>query len=374
MLWIVTVVVVILVGLIGFVSWVKWQDDKKNEWDVMSFIKDHPDQSALYLICNDQVEISHQENKPMVLASTVKIIIAIEYSKQVADGTINKDELVPLGDLACYYIPNTDGGAHEAWLKTIEEEYKGKPNSASIQEVAKGMIHFSSNANTEYLLDLLGVNNINKNLYELQLTKHDDLYYFTSSFFIPIYLKLTESLSSKEIREQIKHMDPQTYQDYAYKVHQQLKQGKTNEFIENISLINNIEIQKATSNRLPKATVKDYAHLMNQINQDEILSEEILAILKDILGRYPKESMPFSELGFKGGSTDFVTTWAMYAIDDAGNHLSVAAFIDDQKRLDIMWVGEKLPQTIFKLLGDKSFADETVRKFESDTGSSVNLN
>lgn len=51
-----------------------------------------------------------------------KIVIAIEYTKQVAEGKIRKDEKISLKELEKYYVKNTDGGAHPAWL----DDVKGK--------------------------------------------------------------------------------------------------------------------------------------------------------------------------------------------------------------------------------------------------------
>jgi D-alanyl-D-alanine carboxypeptidase len=40
----------------------------------------------------------------MPLASTVKIIIAIEYAEQAAQGQINPDEKISLSELNCHII------------------------------------------------------------------------------------------------------------------------------------------------------------------------------------------------------------------------------------------------------------------------------
>lgn len=49
-----------------------------------------------------------------------KIVIAIEYAKQVAEGKIRKDEKISLKELEKYYVKNTDGGAHPAWLDDVK--------------------------------------------------------------------------------------------------------------------------------------------------------------------------------------------------------------------------------------------------------------
>ena len=46
-----------------------------------------------------------------------KIIIAVEFAKQVSEGKINRDEQISLQELEKYYVKNTDGGAHPDWLE-----------------------------------------------------------------------------------------------------------------------------------------------------------------------------------------------------------------------------------------------------------------
>ena len=45
---------------------------------------------------------------------------------QVDANIIQKDHTVSLDDLKRYYIKNTDGGAHEAWLNAMKNDGKIK--------------------------------------------------------------------------------------------------------------------------------------------------------------------------------------------------------------------------------------------------------
>ena len=85
----------------------------------------------------------------MPLASTVKTIIAIEYAVQAAAGKINPDEEVGISELEKFHVKNTDGGAHPKWLDFVKN--KINDDKITVREIAKGMIRFSSNANTEWL-------------------------------------------------------------------------------------------------------------------------------------------------------------------------------------------------------------------------------
>ena len=40
-----------------------------------------------------------------------KIVIAVEFAKQVSEGKISRDEQISLHELNKYYVKDTDGGA-----------------------------------------------------------------------------------------------------------------------------------------------------------------------------------------------------------------------------------------------------------------------
>ena len=70
---------------------------------------------------NGEPVISYQSTSIRPLASTVKILIAVEYAMQVEENKIQKDQKVSLDNLNRFYLKNTDGGAHEAWLDAMKQ-------------------------------------------------------------------------------------------------------------------------------------------------------------------------------------------------------------------------------------------------------------
>ena len=132
----------------------------------------------------DSLKISLRTDQKFPLASTVKIMIAIEFAKQVSTGKINANELIPLTDLDVYYLAGTDGNAHPDWKQSATSRGELNNNRVTLQEVARGVIWFSSNANTEFLMDKLGLDNINANLKELNLSNHERLYPIVSALFL----------------------------------------------------------------------------------------------------------------------------------------------------------------------------------------------
>ena len=146
--------------------------NRENPDYVLEHLQNNPETTSLYVAVNGEEIIGYQSEVVRPLASTVKIIVAIEYALQINDRQLEKDQMVPLDHLDRYYLKGTDGGAHEEWLVDMKESGKLKNNQVSLHEVAKGMMLYSSNANTDYLMDILGVDNINQRIDELGLKRN----------------------------------------------------------------------------------------------------------------------------------------------------------------------------------------------------------
>lgn len=118
--------ILVCVGFVCSVIFWKFQKEIKRDDSeyIVQFMKEHKEDKNISVVIqyNQQhwVELNTKEQLP--LASTVKMIVAIAYAQQAADGSINPQEQVPLKELEAFYIPKTDGGAHEAWLAQLNLE------------------------------------------------------------------------------------------------------------------------------------------------------------------------------------------------------------------------------------------------------------
>ncbi|PGK37926.1 hypothetical protein CN907_15445 [Bacillus anthracis] len=161
---------IIIVGCIVFFSVKEYGNSKEEPNYVLNYIKEHRDDKTASLIVkrNGETLTSINENEKLPLASMSKIIIAIEYAKQVAEGKIRKGEQISLKELERYYVKNTDGGAHPAWLADVKAKELVKSGQTSLEEVVKGMIHYSSNANAKDYMSLMEKIN-NRNYFTQQI-------------------------------------------------------------------------------------------------------------------------------------------------------------------------------------------------------------
>jgi len=277
---------------------------------ILKFIKENPNKASIKLIRNGKVLVDRNSNIKMPLASTVKIILAIEYAEQAANKIINPEKLISLEELNKYYIPKTDGGAHKRWLASIKS--KIETEKIPLKEIAKGMMKYSSNANTEWLSEKLGLDNI----------------------------KITN-----QIHEKLKT-------DQKYK-----------ERLGDVGL----GTQHVWSDNLPQSTVREYVGLMQKLNSKTYLSKNVHKYLDEILETImeSKGNQKWLEYaGMKGGSTAFVLTKSMYATDKKNNKTELSYFINDLDIFENRRISGSMNEFELNLLTDEDFVTKIQNELE----------
>ncbi len=344
----------IVVGLIVLLGAVGVYYFKPNKNLVLNFIKENPDKTTIKLVRNDTVIVARSPNKMMPLASTVKIVVAIEYAEQAAKGKINPNETVPISELEKYYIPDTDGGAHPSWLKKVND--KIEEEQISIREIAKGMIAFSSNANTEWLFEKLGLENINNRLDSLGVQNHSDIYYIVSALFVG--KEKYPNLKGSDLETKLKKLSIEEYRQLTSIIHNKLQQDST--YKKDIGDLG-MNIQRIWSDNLPSSTVEEYVGIMQKINSRTYFDEqthEYLDEVMEFLLENPANRKWLEHSGMKGGSTAFVLTKALYATDKKGNKTELAYFMNDLGFLENTRLQMSMNEFELKILTDSEFREK----------------
>lgn len=325
----------------------------------IQFIKEHSasKQVSLFIRHNGQEWVAVNPNEKLPLASTVKIIIAIEYARQAAEGIIDPEQQVKISELDTFYIEKTDGGAHEAWLKQLPNK-----DTVTIREIAEGMIAFSSNANTDYLIHLLGLENINNLLKDLSLTSHDPLYPFVSALYIPVHLIEAEHLTKSEALTMLRSMDSAEYRKLALDIHHQWLDNPLTDQDKQLAIrYSDMKFQQIWSDRLPAASTEDYVSLLSKLNSKTYFDERIHHYLDPVmeqLMQHPKNRESFVHAGRKGGSTAFVLTNAIYATDHDGNTTELAFFANQLSRYEQRKLAENMNLFQLNILKDSRFREK----------------
>src|SRR5699024_2434915 len=177
---------------------------------------------SITLMENGQETFTINPGKKFPLASTLKIIIAFNFVKCVMRNEISVMEKVKVDDLDKFYIENTDGGAHPKWKRSTNHS-----DEVTLLEIAKGMMQFSSNACTDFLMHKIGIDTINKTVETLQLN-HDSITYLTPPVLMPGYF----SDRKKEAVKKINEMNEQSYQQLSTDIFAKMKADKANDLKE----------------------------------------------------------------------------------------------------------------------------------------------
>ncbi|WP_062048965.1 serine hydrolase [Bacillus sp. JCM 19034] len=307
---------------------------------VLSHIENNSESSALYVAKNGDIMIAYQDDRKQPLASTVKIILAMEYAEQVGSNNLDPNERVSLMELEKYYFSGTDGGAHPAWLDSIE----GEP---TLHEVVKGMITYSSNANTDYLIEKLGRDSIQDRI--ATLSDHEPFLPIVGSMLVPI------------VEDGVELMNRDEYREAAWRIHDEItSEARVAEG--DLSMPE----QRLWSDHLTSSTARTYGELVAQLNRGN-WSGEAEEVLRDVL-EWPMQVNEgnaewLKHLGMKGGSTAFVLNQAMYADRLDGEQYELVILLDDLGPIEQFKLQRNMNSFFVKMLADSQFLEDAVIRF-----------
>ncbi len=338
---------VVIAALAGLYFYFR-PDPDPDHW--LDHFRDHPESSAILVIRNDSVVVAHNVRHMMPLASTVKLVVAVEYAAQAAEGRIDPDSLVALADLEKYHLPHTDGGAHAAWRTEVEPRF---PNGmVPLREVAKGMIQYSSNANTEWLMERLGLYRINARLDSLGMRPHSEIYYLVSALFVA--RERFPHLKGDALVHALRRLPIDEYIQATYQIHRRLASDTT--YKKQLGKLP-LNVQRVWSDRLPASTVEVYAALMHKLNR-RMFPPSVQAYLTEVVEfvmQTPGNRKWLRHAGMKGGATAFVLTKAFYATDKKGNTTEAAYFVNDLDPMQNLRLQASMNAFEKKILTDAAF-------------------
>ncbi len=316
---------------------------KKDKYDLLKFFEKHKNILSITLKENGQDTLAIHANKKVPLASTMKIIVAFLFVKAYTNNKFSLTDQVKLNELEKFYIKDTDGDAHPNWKKSINNA-----TEVSLLDVAKGMMQFSSNACTDFLIDKIGLDVINASIDRLQLN-HDKITYLTPPILMPAYLSEKRKLAINKLAS----MDEQSYQALSYNLFKKMKAGESDFLKEKVPQMINQKMQLIFTKRMPSSTTKEYADLMYKLGQ-ELFTEKEKDLFSEILvGRSIKDEQD-DYFWYKGGSTLFVLTSALYK-ESQDNDMSISLFLRDDTGGDLYWIRNIFNDFVISIVKDADF-------------------
>lgn len=350
---IVGILMLIIMTSIIMVQVVKKKNSSKTKEDLLTYIEEHEDSCSVTLIENERKLLSFNEEKVMPLASTVKWIYLLTFVEAVREKKVALDEKVKVADLDVLYYENTDGGAHPKWKTecNIRDE-------VTLFQIAQGMMQFSSNTCTDYLFYKLGADCINRTLTKYELNPHSPIYAISSAILIPAYLKNEHGWKKARIAQEIKGMDQNEFESLSNEMLNDVLNEKAGSFLQELSILNDITIQRALMDKMPSSTTEQYARLMMRVGESDDLTEDEKKLVDRILGRGSGNT---NLRWFKGGSTLFTLTLAMYKTDGQDS-VALSVFVQEEKRYELLWIRNVFHDFLNALVEDSDFRERAISK------------
>ncbi len=282
--------------------------------NIAKLINENKDDISMIYYRNEIPLIEINKFKKMPLASMMKIILAVEYTEQVEAKSIDPNNLVQLKELDKYYIEGTDGGAHTRWCDNLKKKNLIINNCVELKQIVNGMIECSSNANTEFLMDLLTIDSLNRQLKKLELVNHDEFRYIVSSLFI---------------NDTSVILDKRKLNIECESIHQKLKEGKIDKNQIKLALTKFSNIEKLWSDNFIQSTADEYFSLLTKIYYGQLNSN-----IKNIFEWPTKDTLNNNwakEIGAKGGSTGWILNYSIYVTTKDGDNNRLVFMLNNKQ-------------------------------------------
>ncbi len=284
-------------------------------------------------LVNDGYEIFFNADTPLVTASTMKVIVLAAYESAVAKGEMDPNEQVAIANLERNYLPKTDGNAHinglaSLGIKTDELGFAlDQETTITLDDIARIMIHYSGNTETDYLLERLGIDEVNS----IQgMGQHTPIRPILGAALAMINHE-HPILDANQRQILIKEIEQGDYQYFDNLVDLYLNdqdwRSKQIEFMKSGEYINSFtqvgwEGQVEASQFLPKGTARRYANIMAKIASGQfiskIVSEKMQQKLESIPGDWPVRLLYCQRFGDKGGLTAGLINLVSYCVPKSG--------------------------------------------------------
>ncbi len=240
---------------------------------------------------------------PRALASTIKILVLAGYAEGVDEGRWSPDERVPLADVEAFFLPGTDGGAHERAVEVYRERGWLDAGAVSLRDVVWAMMTVSDNAATDYLLHRMGRDRAEALPDRLGLGGSDAPLPISG-----VFLSWADA-ADEPLADAAWGLADRLQGDPEFRTAQQ-----ENPMTSDVSVREQARLGVA---RFPGGTARDYAGLMERVQRGELVSDTASATMREFL-EWQMENEPirreFTSYGTKGGSLAGVLTEATYAV------------------------------------------------------------
>jgi D-alanyl-D-alanine carboxypeptidase len=289
--------------------------------------------AAIFAVRNDGAVIAYNENATMPIGTMSDLLVAIEFAKQSAYKIVDTAERVSLKEIVKYNIENPFQPEYESWLTHLLETQKIKDNTVSLLDVVHGMLQFGVQANTEYLMDRVGFDNVKSSIVSYNLANHTTIVLPMGS--LALYQNRSGT-SEKKMLKAINAMSDDNYHAASYLMHVAMKGDSTFKIKMPKNFVNE-KVMNAWSYNLAQGSVKSYGSLLQTIVKEKMLDAKFYKMLRKVLEwpmQYETVNTKFTRFMMKGSSTINTFSQAQYGKFQDGKEMILVYTISGLKPND----------------------------------------
>lgn len=314
---------------------------------VVDFIAANPDKLAVVCgVAGADPSVVHNADEQLPVASSIKIFTLLELARQADAGQLDLTESIDLDAVNAYWLPGTDAGAQQQWLASLGEEAE----TATLTEIADGMIRFSSNANADFLLAALGSDGFETLYADLGLENTD-----VPSSLLGLFLVMNNhetgpaqaadldaaTFAAESERLALRYLEDQAWVE---EVLTYLTEYQNTVLADEAAILPEVERQAAFFAEFgPQSSATDLYIAIEGIYGDTYLDESARSFMRNLLDwpmDQPANAAIFENLATKGGSLSGIlsSAWYAQALESDAQVLTVI-YSDVPSELWLEWIG-----------------------------------
>jgi hypothetical protein len=342
----------------------------RNVPDVLDYIALHKDEISLvaFEVGNEANGIYLNADTLRPLAGTVELQVLLGYGALVARGELEADAPVRLADWERYWLPRTDGGAHEYSVRALEEKGAVKDGSVRLEDLALMMVRYNDDAAADYLMNKLGRARVDALPMQLGMPDEEPAWPLSGQILSWQNTQLSEPAA--RLAKLYTGMARKSYAARAWQLSAALaapaRFRQERERLEDEGLTLRLGEQALlTRVTSPRGRARAYAELMVRVAKGEVEGAELARSALAWPLQKPELKEQFDSVGTKPGSLPGLLTSAYYARPKGQDKVRVLALFLDKLPIAVwLQLMQKFLHQRFELqlLNDDAFFEQVKQR------------
>ena len=336
--------------------------------DLLAYIADHPGDVSLvtYEVGHDDEGVFYGADALRPVVGVTRLLVALEYGRQVEQGLVDAESRMPLDTLASYFLPISDQSGHDRIVQHFAaRDAIDADSTVALEDIAEAMMQGFAAA-TDVLIDRLGRDRLAALPETLDLGIDAPL---PSSGLYLSWSNHTLASPPDQRLARLQTLSPAAYADSVYDLVAAFRHNTGFQWKERVRLTErgtdlNLRQQRALAQAtLPRGTARAYAHLLAQALNDSLLAPTLSQRLIEGLARPSADSaqVVFQRIGAQAGSFPGLVSFVGFAQRPGSSRTRVVALFMDDLPIAVFY---HLMQTgidrgfVVQLLGDEAFVEQ----------------